>query len=118
MLVLDEPTAELDPASSRNVFALLSHYAEAHGTTVVVVEQKIALLSEFADLLVVVEAGRIRFAGAPEEVLAHSEELLEIGVNCPRCTTLMNRLAAGGLYAGPVCTDIPSACRALCEVAA
>lgn len=118
VLVLDEPTAELDPASSRNVFALLSHYAEAHGTTVVVVEQKIALLSEFADLLVVVEAGRIRFAGAPEEVLAHSEELLEIGVNCPRCTTLMNRLAAGGLYAGPVCTDVPSACRALCEVAA
>lgn len=118
VLVLDEPTAELDPASSRNVFALLSHYAKAHGTTVVVVEQKIALLSEFADLLVVVEAGRIRFAGAPEEVLAHSEELLEIGVNCPRCTTLMNRLAAGGLYAGPVCTDVPSACRALCEVAA
>ncbi len=118
VLVLDEPTAELDPASSRSVFTLLSHYVEAHGTTVVVVEQKIALLSEFADLLVVMDGGRIRFADAPEEVLAHSEELLEIGVNCPRCTTLMNRLAAGGLYEGPVCTNVSSACRALCEVAA
>lgn len=118
VLVLDEPTAELDPASSRNVFTLLSRYAKDHGTTVVVVEQKIALLAEFADMLVVVDGGRIRFADAPAEVLSHSEELLQIGVNCPRATTLMNRLAAKGLYAGPVCTDVASACRAICEVVA
>ena len=45
VLVLDEPTAELDPASSQAVFDLLARYAREHGTTVVVVEQKIALLS-------------------------------------------------------------------------
>ena len=43
VLVLDEPTAELDPASSLAVFDLLARYASEHGTTVVVVEQKIAL---------------------------------------------------------------------------
>lgn len=118
VLVLDEPTAELDPASSRNVFTLLAHYAQTHGTTVVVVEQKIALLAEFADMLVVVDGGRIRFADSPEKVLEHSEELLRIGVSCPRSTTLMNRLSEIGLYAGPVCTDVASACRALCEVVA
>lgn len=116
VLVLDEPTAELDPASSLQVFGLLARYAREHGTTVVVVEQKIALLSQFADMLVIVDGGKIRFADAPADVLAHSEELLEIGVNCPRATTLMNRLAATGLYAGPVCRDVEEACRALSEV--
>lgn len=116
VLVLDEPTAELDPASSRSVFALLAAYARDHGTTVVVVEQKIALLSEFADLLVIVDRGRIRFADAPAAVLAHSEELLELGVNCPRSTTLMNRLARAGLYQGPVCCDVQAASKAVLEV--
>ena len=116
VLVLDEPTAELDPASSLSVFELLARYAREHGTTVVVVEQKIALLSQFADLLVIVEDGSIRFADTPANVLAHSEELLEIGVNCPRSTTLMNRLAADGVYGGPVCRNVEEACEALVEV--
>jgi len=103
VLVLDEPTAELDPASSLQVFRLLSRYAKQHSTTVVVVEQKIALVSQFADLLVVVDDGKVRFADEPSAVLQHSEELLALGVNCPRATTLMNRLAASGLYGGPVC---------------
>lgn len=118
VLVLDEPTAELDPASSRQVFELLAAYARDHGTTVVVVEQKIALLSEFADLLIIVDGGGIRFADAPREVLAHSEELLELGVNCPRSTTLMNRLASVGLYAGPVCCDVREVSEAILEVIA
>ena len=100
VLVLDEPTAELDPLSSRTVFDLLARYAREHGATVVVVEQKIALLSQYADMLVVVDEGRIRFADAPAQVLEHSDELKAIGVNCPRSTTLMNRLRAEGLYAG------------------
>ena len=118
VLVLDEPTAELDPASSLQVFQLLTRYAREHGTTVVVVEQKIALLSEFADMLVIVDEGQIRFADAPFKVLAHSDELLEIGVNCPRSTTLMNRLAKSGAYGGPVCRNVEEACNALVEVIA
>lgn len=116
ILVLDEPTAELDPASSRAVFELLQKYARTHGTTVVIVEQKIALLSEFADMLVIVDDGKIRFADKPKNVLAHSEELLEIGVNCPRSTTLMNRLSASCFYSGPVCCDVAEASRAILEM--
>ena len=113
VLVLDEPTAELDPASSLQVFRLLERYAREHGTTVVVVEQKIALLSEFADMLVIVDEGRIRFADTPANVLAHAQELLEIGVNCPRSTTLMARLTADGIYEGPVCRNVEEAHNAL-----
>lgn len=118
VLVLDEPTAELDPASSVGVFELLARYAREHGTTVIVVEQKIALLSDYADMLLIVDGGRIRFAGAPDEVLAHSDELLALGVNCPRATTLMNTLAAQGLYAGPTVRNVAQAASAMKEVLA
>lgn len=111
VLVLDEPTAELDPASSVAVFDLLKRYSVEHGTTVIVVEQKIALLSEYADTLVIVDEGEIRFCGTPHEVLEHSDERLEIGVNCPRSTSLVNRLRARGLVCGPaVCTVEGAVC--------
>ena len=118
VLVLDEPTAELDPASSVAVFDLLSRYAREHGTTVIVVEQKIALLSDYADMLVIVDGGQVRYAGAPDEVLAHSDELLALGVNCPRATTLVNALAREGLYAGPVARNVAQAAAACREVIA
>ena len=109
VLVLDEPTAELDPLSSRTVFDLLARYAREH---------KIALLSQYADMLVVVDEGRIRFADAPAQVLEHSDELKAIGVNCPRSTTLMNRLRAEGLYAGAPVRNVREAREALKEVLA
>ena len=118
VLVLDEPTAELDPASSVAVFDLLARYARDHGTTVVVVEQKIALLSDYADMLVIVDEGRIRFADTPDKVLAHSDELLALGVNCPRATTLMNTLGKQGLYGGPTVRNVAQAAAALKEVLA
>ena len=111
VLVLDEPTAELDPASSVAVFDLLKRYSVEHRTTVIVVEQKIALLSEYADTLIIVDEGEIRFCGTPHKVLEHSDELLEIGVNCPRSTSLVNRLRARGLVCGPaVCTVEGAVC--------
>lgn len=113
VLVLDEPTAELDPASSENVFMLLARYARDHGTTVVVVEQKIALLARYADLLVVMENGSIRFADAPERVLSHDEELRRIGVNCPRATTLVNRMRAHGVTSPGAVRTVDEACLVL-----
>lgn len=118
VLVLDEPTAELDPASSVGVFELLRRYATENGITVVVVEQKISLLSDYADMLVIVDGGRIAFSGTPDEVLAHTDELLAIGVNCPRSTTLMNELSKRGLYAGPSVRNVAQAAKALREVIA
>ena len=114
VLVLDEPTAELDPASSLAVFELLARYARENGTTVIVVEQKIALLSEFADMLLIVDDGQIRFNGAPAEVLGHSDELLKIGVNCPRSTSLVNRLRARGLAEGAAVRNVAGAVE-VCE---
>ena len=65
-----------------------------------------------------VDEGRIRFADTPDAVLAHSEELLALGVNVPRSTTLMNALSAQGLYAGPTVRNVAGAAAALKEVLA
>ena len=118
VLVLDEPTAELDPASSQAVFELLRRYAREHGTTVIVVEQKIALLSEYADRLIIVKEGQLLCDDSPAAVLEHAEELLAEGINCPRSTSLANRLRKLGLYSGPACRNVAEAVRACEEVLA
>ena len=114
VLVLDEPTAELDPMSSASVFKLLKDYVGKTGATAIVVEQKIALTASYADMLVVMDKGHIRFSGTPQDVLAHSEELYQLGVNCPRVTTLMNRLKKRGAYTGAPVRTVKEAQKA-CE---
>ena len=116
VLVLDEPTAELDPASSHAVFALLRDYASKRGITVIVIEQKIALMSEFADRLIIVKDGGILLDGTPAEVLENAELLQAEGINCPRATSLGNELAKRNLYTGPACRNVSDALRA-CEIA-
>ncbi len=97
ILLLDEPTGELDPVSSRQIFTLLKTLNEEQGITVVIVEQKIMLLSEFARDLAVVDKGEIKYCGPVREVLTHSAELEQMGVNCPRVVTLSNELKAAGI---------------------
>ncbi len=94
VLVLDEPTGELDPVSSRQVFSLLRALNREYGTTVVIVEQKIMLLCEYADYLAVLDQGEIVRQGKTRDVLARAEELEALGVNCPR-VTLLSRLLSG-----------------------
>ncbi|MBR0387890.1 MAG: ATP-binding cassette domain-containing protein [Clostridia bacterium] len=93
VLVLDEPTGELDPRSSRQIFSLLKALNREYGITVVVVEQKIMLLCEFADMLAVLDQGKIVRQGKTREVLARSDELEALGVNCPRVTLLTRLLS-------------------------
>ena len=96
VLVLDEPTGELDPRSSRQIFSLLKTLNAEYGITVVVVEQKIMLLCEFADMLAVLDQGRIVRQGKTRDVLVRSDELEALGINCPR-VTLLSRLLSGKL---------------------
>ncbi|HML46596.1 MAG TPA: ABC transporter ATP-binding protein [Clostridia bacterium] len=101
LLVLDEPTGELDPQSSLQVFELLRGFQRDLGTTVVVVEQKIMLLCAFVHRLIVLKDGQVALDGPVREVLERAELLEEIGINCPRVTTLASRLKARGWYQGP-----------------
>jgi len=109
VLLLDEPTGELDPRSSRQVFSLLKELNEEHGITVIIIEQKIMLLCEFAKQLAVLNNGGIAFQGATRDVLLHAEELLALGVNCPRVTTLSRILSEKTGEEQPVCVNLDEA---------
>ena len=109
VLVLDEPTGELDPRSSRRVFTLLKELNEEQGITVILIEQKIMLLCEFAKQLAVLSKGRIFRQGDTREVLADAKELLALGVNCPRVTTLSRTLSARTGEEQPVCINLDEA---------
>ena len=110
VLVLDEPTAALDPASSRHVFDTLHEVNERMGITVVVIEQKVALLSEYCGRIVVLDHGRVAFEGTPHEVFSHGEELREMGVDSPRVARVSNSLARHGVIErGLPCLNVPEA---------
>lgn len=97
VLVLDEPTAALDPASSTLVFETLCEVNRSAGITVVVIEQKVALLSEYCSRVVVLEQGKLIFDDMPRKVFSHGERLREIGVDSPRVARVSNSLATAGL---------------------
>lgn len=97
VLVLDEPTAALDPASSTLVFETLREVNRSAGITVVVIEQKVALLSEYCSRVVVFEQGKLILDDTPRKVFSHGERLREIGVDSPRVARVSNSLAAAGL---------------------
>ena len=104
ILILDEPTGELDPQSSRNVYELLRKLNE-QGITILVVEQKIMQLCEFCKRLIVLDKGKICFSGETKETLMHGDELERVGVHVPRIVSLYNSLTNQGISCGlPPCT--------------
>ena len=92
ILVLDEPTGELDPASSVQIFKLLKKLNEEKGITVVVAEQKIMLLCEYVKKLIVLEKGTCVHYGEIRSTLTHQREMEEAGINCPRVLTLTGKM--------------------------
>lgn len=80
LLVLDEPTAQLDPHSSEAVFEMLSRIARQEHTTLVLVEHKLELVAAYAQRVLLMDKGRIVMDGGPEALLAHPDlERLGVG---------------------------------------
>ena len=96
-LVLDEPTGELDPASSLQIFKLLKKLNEEKGITIIIAEQKIMLLCEFVKKLIVLEKGTVVHYGEIRSTLTHQREMEEAGINCPRVLTLTGKMMDEGL---------------------
>ncbi|MDO4436969.1 MAG: energy-coupling factor transporter ATPase [Coriobacteriaceae bacterium] len=100
VLLLDEPTAALDPVSSRAVFEALQRINRELGTTIAVVEQTSSKLATLCDRIAVMNEGRIEFEGTPREVFAREAELTRIGVEVPLSARLSNGLAERRLIRG------------------
>ncbi|GHV28493.1 hypothetical protein FACS18948_7290 [Clostridia bacterium] len=115
LLVLDEPTGELDPLSSAQVFELLRKMRDERGATIVIVEQKIMLLCEYVDRLIIMNEGRIALDGPVRTLLEKPEDMLALGVNCPRVTSLSARLREMGIPTGSPPVNISEAERMVRE---
>lgn len=109
ILLLDEPTGELDPMSSKQVFELLKKLNTDFGMTIIIVEQKIMLLCEYAKRIAVMNSGKLLYCGETREILKHSKELEENGVNCPRTVTLSNMLEENGVIENELCITLDEA---------
>lgn len=118
LLILDEPTGELDPQSSRQIFEMLRQLNQEQGVTIVVVEQKIALLAEFAHRLLVLQQGQVMLDGSVAQILSEPEKLNACGVHCPRIATLANRLTEMGYYQGTIPRNLDEAAAMVEEVLA
>ncbi len=92
ILVLDEPTASLDPRGKQEVFAVLRDLRRQRGMTIVMVEQDAECIAEFSDRVAVLAEGRVRRLGAPREVFARVDELADLGLRVPQVTEVAERL--------------------------
>lgn len=95
-LILDEPTAGLDPAGRRSILGMIRELHAAGGLTVVMVSHNMDDISSLATRLVVMSRGKMVLTGTPREVFQHRELLSSIGLGIPQAAELTQRLIAEG----------------------
>ena len=97
VLILDEPTAGLDPVGVEEILGNIRDYHKAHNATIILVSHSMEEVARTVDRLVVVNDGVIPFRGTPEEVFRHGPELEAMGLGVPQMTRVFNRLKAMGV---------------------
>ena len=97
VLILDEPTAGLDPVGVESILSNIHDYHVAKNATIIIVSHSMEEVARTVDRLVVVNDGRIPFAGTPREVFAHEEELIAMGLGVPQVTRVLHQLRKLGV---------------------
>lgn len=100
VLILDEPTAGLDPAGRDSIITNIRRYHDATGCTVILVTHSMEEIARSVNRLVVFNKGRILMDGAPAEVFEHDEELRAVGLSVPEVTLVAKKLRELGLPIG------------------
>ena len=96
IIVLDKPTSFLDPLSAEKIFEVINDLNKKQGITVILVEHRLDLTAKYANHLIVMDKGKVRFEGNPREILSTDETRL-IGVGIPKATLLYQMLKKDGL---------------------
>ena len=92
ILVLDEPTAGLDPKGQAEIMALFNRLNKEMGTTIILVTHQMEQVAEFADDVIVMEAGSIAKQGSPQEIFSDSDILSKNHLSVPRTVAFANEL--------------------------
>ena len=117
VLVLDEPTAGLDPAGRDEIFELVRNYHAQSGATILIVSHSMEDISQIADRLLVMDHARVLFCDTPREVFSHADEIVAAGLDIPMITKVMIELKKRGhdvdtsVYTVAQAMDALRACR-------
>lgn len=113
VLILDEPTAGLDPAGRDEILGLVSKMHKELGITIILVSHSMEDVAEYVERLIVMNQGEVMYDGAPKEVYAHYKELEAVGLAAPQVTYLMNELAGKGLPVDTGATTVKEAAQSI-----
>ena len=102
MLILDEPTAGLDPQGRKEILELISELRERAGITIVLVSHSMEDVAEYVDRIIVMNRGSVAYDSRPKEVFSHYKELEGMGLAAPQVSYIVHKLKEKGL---PVETD-------------
>ncbi len=92
ILILDEPTAGLDPKGRDEILEQIKTLHETTNMTVILVSHSMEDVAKYADRLIVMNQGEVKYDDSPKEVFGHYLELEEMGLAAPQVTYIMNRL--------------------------
>ena len=101
VLILDEPSAGLDPAGRENLLANIRDIHRNRGTTILMVSHSMDEVAQNVDRILVLKSAHVLMSGTPKEVFARAEELLSAGLDVPQVTRVAMRLRQQGLPIDP-----------------
>ncbi|MDD7555846.1 energy-coupling factor transporter ATPase [Ruminococcus sp.] len=96
VLILDEPTAGLDPRGRDRILDRLKAYHREHGGTIILVSHSMEDVARFASRILVMNQGKVFCYDTPERVFRRSEEIRELGLSVPQITRVFNALRSRG----------------------
>ena len=113
VLILDEPSAGLDPAGRRSLLENIRSYHRQKGTTVVMVSHSMDEVAENVDRIIVLADAGVVMSGTPHEVFSRAEELVAVGLNVPQVTRVAMELRRRGVEIDPAVYTVAELRKAL-----
>ncbi|MDO5702427.1 MAG: energy-coupling factor transporter ATPase [Lachnospiraceae bacterium] len=118
ILILDEPTAGLDPAGRTEILNRIRDLRDTRGITVLLVSHSMEDVAEYAGRLLVIHEGRIAYDGTPKEVFSNYLELEKMGLAAPQITYVMHALREKGLIVDVTASTVKEARRSIVKALA
>ena len=109
VLVLDEPTAGLDPKGRDDILDQIDYLHKNTNMTVILVSHSMEDIARYVSRIIVMNEGAKMFDGKPKEVFAHYRELEEVGLAAPQVTYIMHALKAKGMNVRTDATTVEEA---------
>jgi len=116
ILILDEPTAGLDPKGREEILTLIKQLHDENNISIVLVSHSMEDVADYADRIMVINAGKLIFDDLPERVFEHYEELTEIGLSVPSPKRILCKLAEAGIGVNTEPITIPDAVEEIIRV--